>query len=109
MAAAGGQAAAYDGAPRSDPGDDGKVHAVALAPDGSWVASGGWDAAQKALGGDFVYIFQASAAVVIGRLGPLGNVINHLAVSSDGRYLAATLGGGQGVRVWERTGAELAR
>src|SRR5688572_23297194 len=30
------------------PGDDGKIYAVALAPDGSWVAGGGWDAAQKA-------------------------------------------------------------
>ncbi len=57
----------------------------------------------KALGGDFVYIFQASTGAMITRLGPLDNVILHLAVSPDGRYLAATLFGGQGLRVWERT------
>ena len=30
--------------PPIGPGDEGKVYAVALAPDGSWVAAGGWDA-----------------------------------------------------------------
>ena len=29
--------------PPIGPGNDGKVYAVALAPDGSWVAAGGWD------------------------------------------------------------------
>jgi hypothetical protein len=33
--------------PPIGPGNDGKVYAVALASDGSWVAAGGWDAAQK--------------------------------------------------------------
>ena len=89
--------------PPIGPGADGMVYAVALAPDGSWVAAGGWDAAFAAGGSNYVYMFQASTGAMITRLGPLGNVINHLAVSSDGRYLAATLGGGQGVRVWERT------
>ena len=90
--------------PPIGPGADGMVYAVALAPDGSWVAAGGWDAAFAAGRSSYVYMFQASTGAMITRLGPLGNVINHLAVSSDGRYLAATLGAGQGLRVWERTG-----
>src|SRR5262245_18590381 len=84
------------------PGNDGKVYAIALAPDASWVAAGGQDAARNALGGHFVYILQPSTGAMITRLGPLGSVISSLAVSSDGRYLAATLGSGQGLRVWER-------
>jgi WD40 repeat protein len=72
------------------------------------VAGGGWDAAQKAFGGDFVYVFDTATGAIAARLGPLGNVIHHLAVSPDSRYLAATLGSGEGLRVWERTGARAA-
>src|SRR5262245_47980441 len=86
--------------PPIGPGNDGKVYAVAMAPDGSWVAAGGWDA--------LVYIFQTATGAVMTRLGPLPVAIFHLAVSPDGRFLAATLFGGYGLRVWERTGAGLA-
>jgi WD40 repeat protein len=94
--------------PPIGPGNDGKVYAVAVAPDGTWVAAGGWDAEWTASGDNFVYIFQTATGVVIARLGPLPNVIYHVAVSPDGRFLAATSGGGHGLRVWERTGAGFA-
>jgi WD40 repeat protein len=74
-----------------------------MAPDGSWVASGGWDAAFPG----FVYVFEATTGRVVTRLGPLSQVVNYLAVSPDGRFLAAVLGGGQGLRVWERTGSDI--
>jgi WD40 repeat protein len=89
--------------PPIGPGNDGKVYAVAMAPDGSWVAAGGWSSAGD---GDWVYVFSAATGAVTTRLGPLPQVIFHLAVSHDSRYLAATLGGGHGLLVWERTGAE---
>ena len=89
-------------------GKEGKVNAVAVAPDGGWVAAGGQDAAQASWGGDFVYVFQSATGTVAARLGPLSDVVEHLAVSSDGRYLAATLARGNGLRVWERMGADLA-
>ena len=79
-------------------GDDGKVYAVALSPDGKWVAAGGWDAREGTLG---VYIFEAATGRLAARLGRLDNVIIHLAFSPDGSRLAATLGGGEGVRLWE--------
>jgi WD40 repeat protein len=41
------------------------------------------------------------------RLGPVSATIFHLAVSPDGRYLAATLYGGYGLRVWEKSGPGL--
>jgi uncharacterized caspase-like protein/WD40 repeat protein len=91
--------------PPIGPGSDGRIDAVAVAPDGGWVAAGGQDAAEKALGGHFVYIFDVPTGAVVARLGPLGGSIDHLAVSPDGRYLAAALAGGRGLRVWESTGS----
>ena len=53
-------------------------------------------------GGDhWVYVFDAATGKLIRRLGKLDNVINHLTWSADGRYLAATLHEGEGLRVWE--------
>ncbi len=76
-------------------GDDGKVYAVALSPDGQWVAAGGWSKY------DDVYIFEAATGRLVTRLGRLGGVIDHLAFSPDGSRLAATLGGGEGMRLWQ--------
>ena len=76
-------------------GDDGKVYAVALSPDGNWVAAGGWSK------NDDVYIFDAATGRLVTRLGGFDNVIYHLAFSPDGSRLAATLGGGEGTRLWE--------
>ena len=90
-------------------GDGGKVYAVALSPDGKWVAAGGWDAhyaVDKTLG---VYIFEAATGRLVTRLGKLANVINHLAFSPDGSRLAATLFGGEGMRLWETSSWQLAR
>jgi WD40 repeat protein len=89
--------------PPIGPGDDGNIYAVAMAPDGAWIAAGGATFANA----HFVYVFQTATGRVITRLGPLAAVVNHLAVSMDGRYLAATLGNGEGLRVWQRTGAGL--
>ena len=57
-------------------------------------------------GPEYVYIFQTDTGTVLTRLGPIGEIVHHIAVSRDGRYLAATLGGGEGLRVWERKGAD---
>ena len=54
-----------------------------------------------------VYIFEAATGQLITRLGRLGNVIVHLAFSPDGGRLAATLGGGEGMRLWETAGWRL--
>jgi WD40 repeat protein len=91
--------------PPISPGDVGKVYAVAVAPDGSWVAAGGWLSRD---GAEYANIFEVATGGVVARLGPLGDEISHLAVSPDGRFLAATLGGGDGLRVWQRIGSDLA-
>ncbi len=107
VAAARGQAAAHAASTNRTGERRQGVLRSPVAPDGSWVAAAGWDVASVGRG-HFVHVFQSATGALAARLGPHGNVIHHLAVSSDGRYLAATLGNGQGLRVWERTGANLA-
>ena len=59
--------------PPIGPGDDGKVYAVALAPDGSWVAAGGWDMA-CAEAEARVYIFDAATGAMITPARPAAEV-----------------------------------
>ena len=70
-------------------GDEGKLFAVAISPDGAVVAAGGrtgwdWD------GDHSVYLFDRQSGRLLRRLTGLPNVIYHLAFSRDGDHLAAT-------------------
>ena len=73
-------------------GDIGQLYAVAITPDGSTIALGGYT---KAVGTD-VYLFDGASGALQRRLSGLPNVVPHLAYSPDGRLLAATLGGSNG-------------
>jgi WD40 repeat protein len=81
-------------------GNGGKIHAVALSPDGKWVAAAGWDAREPWHG---VYIFEAASGRLITYLNGQ-DTFGHLAVSPDGSRLAAMLGDGWGMRLWETAG-----
>jgi len=78
-------------------GDDGKLYAVAISPDGRLVACGGWTGQ---LHDREVYLFLRTNGRLVGRSEGLPNVIYHLAFSPDGRMLVATLAGTNGVRVF---------
>jgi WD40 repeat protein len=80
-------------------GNDGEVRAVALSPDGQVVAAGGWNRTDD----HRVYIFDATSGRLLRRLDKFGSPIQHLVFSADGKFLAATLHGGEGMRVWETT------
>ncbi|MEM9938585.1 MAG: TIR domain-containing protein [Pseudomonadota bacterium] len=80
-------------------GDEGKVYAVAMDPEGRWVAAGG--CMKRGGGGHYVTIFDTDTGAVRARLGPLPNVVNDLEVSPDGARLAVGLYGQNGIRIWE--------
>lgn len=85
--------------------NEGKLFAVAMSPDGQQVAVAGWtgwDWSQE----HSIYLYDRSTQQLVRRLTGLPNVVNHLAFSADGRWLAAGLWGKNGVRVFDtRTGA----
>jgi WD40 repeat protein len=83
---------------------DGKVYAVAMAPDGQWVAAGGFS---RRPGHHFVYVFQTATGAMVKSFGPFPQVIQHLAVSPDGQF-RRDAAGGQGVRVWRHAESDLA-
>jgi len=88
-------------------GDDreGMLFAIAMSPDGEWVATGGWTRANGT--SHHVYIFRRESGVLVKAIAGHGNVINSLAWSPDGRFLATTLGAGGGLHVYRAGGFEL--
>ena len=79
----------------------GRAYAVAISPDGEQIAVGGWTGKSP---NNTIYIYQYSSGTIIHKMTGLENVINHLTYSPNGRYLAATLGGTVGLRVYDTTG-----
>lgn len=82
-------------------GDEGKLYAVALSPDGELVALGGYTSPDGL--NTSIYLFDRASGRLLQRLSGLPNVVFHLAFSADGRRLAAALGEG-GIRVYGATG-----
>jgi WD40 repeat protein len=83
------------------PGDGGKIYAVAVSPDGRSIVSGGWDAQWDVAQQDFVHVFDASTGAMVAHAGPFASVINHLAFSPDGHWLAAASSKNVGLKVFE--------
>ena len=72
------------------PGSIGAIFAVAISPDGSTIAAGGFT--ERITGGTVVYLFERESGNLIRRIqDDLPNVTAFLTFSPDGRYLAATL------------------
>ena len=82
------------------PGSVGKAFAVAIDPAGEVIAVGGYTAP----GGEpqLIYLFARATGALLQPIGGLPEAVLHLAFSPDGRYLAATLGGRNGVRIFDR-------
>ena len=78
-----------------DQGNIGRAFAVAISPDGTTVATGGWTGTA---GHYNIFLFDRASGELKQRLRDLPNPIHHLAYSPDGRRLVASLGGSNGIR-----------
>jgi WD40 repeat protein len=85
----------------SGPGDVGKIYAVAMSPDGALIAAGGWTGSISQGVEHKVYLFSRDGELVK-RIDGLPQTVHHLNFSRDGRYLAAGLGGRNGIRIFDR-------
>jgi len=79
-------------------GSEGKLYSVAISPDGSLVACGGWTG--PGANAMSVYLFLRSNGRLVGRADGLPSVIGGLAFSPDGKMLAATIGENNGLRIF---------
>jgi WD40 repeat protein len=88
--------------------NEGKLNAVAISPNAATVASAGWTKAGT--NSHNIYLFDRASGRLQRRILGLPSTIHHLAYSLDGRYLVATLGGRNGIRVYVvRDYSEIAR
>jgi WD40 repeat protein len=71
--------------PPVGPGEEGKLNAVAISPDGTTVAVGGWTELGSSGAGHTVYLFDRANGRLVRRLGVLPSVTHYLAFSPDGR------------------------
>jgi len=86
-------------------GNEGKIYAAAISPDGQTVDCGGWTqwnqgSTSAATEGHTIYLFDRATGELTRRIFGLPNAILHLSFSPDGLYLAAALGQNNGIRVF---------
>lgn len=69
-------------------GPEGQLHSVAISPDGSLVATGGWTQIGSSQG-TTLYLFSRSDGRLVGRAEGLADIITQLSFSPDGKLLTA--------------------
>ncbi len=92
--------------PPIDAANEGKLFSCAISRDGKIVATGGWTGYDWD-GENTIYLFNTQTGEMTGRIPGLENVINDIEFSPDGKYLAASLGRANGVRVFDTSGWKL--
>lgn len=82
-----------------DDGNDGRITALAISPDGKTIALSGWTGWNWD-GAVSIYIFDVDSGRMIHRLQGLPNAVQDLIYSPDGHYLAVAMLDRNGVRVY---------
>jgi WD40 repeat protein len=91
-----------------DEGHEGQLFAIAVSPDGTLVAAGGWTGWDWE-GKGSIYLFDVASGDLVRRLGGLDETVGALVWSPDGQYLVVGLQGRGGLRVLRAdTGAVVA-
>jgi len=80
-------------------GNEGKIYAVAISPDGRHIAGGGWTGYEWDKTHS-IYIFDRETGGLIKTIKGLPEVVNHLSYSKDAMFLVAGLGLNNGIRVY---------
>lgn len=78
----------------SGQGNDGKLYAVAITPDGTVLAAAGWSS------GNDLYLVRRNDGQIRQRLTGLPDVVTHLSFSPDGKRLLVGLWGKHGIRLF---------
>ncbi|WP_377806989.1 hypothetical protein ABNQ38_11575 [Azospirillum sp. A29] len=81
-------------------GEEGALYAVALSADGSLAVAAG-NTGTSWGDGVTLYLFDVKAQRLKARLAGQPQVLNDLAFSPDGRFVAGAFGGTAGIRVWD--------
>lgn len=87
-------------------GDEGALYAVALSADGSLAVAAG-NTGTSWGDGVTLYLFDVKAQRLKARLPGQPQVLNDLAFSPDGRFVAGAFGGTAGIRVWDSASFKL--
>ena len=80
-------------------GNEGKMYAGAISPDGETIAGAGWSGLEWD-GTHSIYLFDRSSGRMLKRITKLPESVPHLAFSPDGRILLVTFHGKYGIRFY---------
>ena len=86
--------------PPIDDGNEGKIYAAALSPDGKLAIAGGYLGVELMGLLYSLYVFDTETGAVVHRISRMPQVTNTLAWSPDGRFVAALMADGHGLRVY---------
>jgi WD40 repeat protein len=88
--------------------NEGRLDAAAITPDGKTIALGGWTGYEWS-GAFTIYILDRESGSIIGTVGDFNAAVGDLEFSPNGKYLAATLTGREGVRIIDTSGWNIAK
>jgi WD40 repeat protein len=91
---------------------EGQLSAIAISPDGKIVVVGGWTqfsngSTTVVSEGMSIYFFDRASGRLINRVSGMANTVVTLRFTPDGRFFIATLGGREGIRIFNASSGAL--